>query len=58
MGLIVLKVSDEDKEYIIVEIPPTRSDVMHTCDIAEDVGIGYGYNNIVRVFPPTNTTGT
>jgi phenylalanyl-tRNA synthetase beta chain len=30
---------------------------MHQCDIAEDVGIAYGYNNIPKVFPPTNTTG-
>jgi phenylalanyl-tRNA synthetase beta chain len=27
------------------------------CDIAEDIGIAFGYNNIPRVFPPTNTVG-
>ena len=56
MGLKVKKVSD-DGSSLLVEAPPTRSDVMHACDVAEDVGIAYGYNNIVRQFPPTNTTG-
>jgi phenylalanyl-tRNA synthetase beta chain len=56
MGLKV-KEANEDGSLVTVEVPPTRSDVMHTCDIAEDVGIAYGYNNIVKVFPPTNTVG-
>jgi len=30
---------------------------MHECDIAEDVGIAFGYNNIPKVFPQTNTIG-
>lgn len=30
---------------------------MHACDIAEDIGISYGYNNIPTEFPPTNTIG-
>ncbi|EAX92593.1 phenylalanyl-tRNA synthetase, beta subunit family protein [Trichomonas vaginalis G3] len=29
-----------------VTVPPTRSDVLHPCDIAEDVAIAYGYNAI------------
>lgn len=29
-----------------VTVPPTRSDVLHPCDIAEDVAISYGYNKI------------
>ncbi|XP_024008694.1 phenylalanine--tRNA ligase beta subunit, cytoplasmic isoform X2 [Eutrema salsugineum] len=29
-----------------VHVPPTRSDVLHPCDIIEDVAIAYGYNNI------------
>ena len=40
-----------------VIVPPTRTDIMHECDIAEDIGIAYGYNHIPKVFPPTNTTG-
>jgi phenylalanyl-tRNA synthetase beta chain len=41
----------------VVEVPPTRTDVIHECDIAEAIGIAYGYNNIPKVFPPTNTVG-
>lgn len=36
---------------IDVEIPPTRHDVIHACDIYEDVAISYGYNNIKRTLP-------
>lgn len=40
-----------------VSVPPTRSDILHPVDIAEDVGIAYGYNNIVQRVPATNTVG-
>eukprot|EP00227_Mantoniella_beaufortii_P009897 CAMPEP_0197580416 /NCGR_PEP_ID=MMETSP1326-20131121/4211_1 /TAXON_ID=1155430 /ORGANISM="Genus nov. species nov., Strain RCC2288" /LENGTH=596 /DNA_ID=CAMNT_0043144159 /DNA_START=57 /DNA_END=1847 /DNA_ORIENTATION=+ len=40
-----------------VEVPPTRSDVLHACDIAEDVAIAYGYNNIARTVPQMATVG-
>jgi phenylalanyl-tRNA synthetase beta chain len=40
-----------------VTVPPTRSDILHAVDIAEDVGIAYGYNNIVKRVPNTNTVG-
>lgn len=40
---------------IQVEIPPTRSDVIHACDIMEDAAIAYGFNNIVRTTPRTYT---
>ena len=56
MGLIFKGTKEEDKK-IVIEVPPTRTDVIHECDIAEDIGIAYGYNNIPRVFPPTNTVG-
>ncbi|XP_056018225.1 phenylalanine--tRNA ligase beta subunit-like isoform X2 [Ostrea edulis] len=42
---------------IMVEIPPTRHDVIHACDIVEDVAIAYGYNNIVKTIPQTNCIG-
>ena len=29
-----------------VKVPPTRHDVIHRCDIAEDVAISHGYDNI------------
>lgn len=33
---------------IAVSVPPTRSDVLHPCDVMEDVAIAYGYNEIPR----------
>ncbi|KAF3693106.1 Phenylalanine--tRNA ligase beta subunit [Channa argus] len=44
-----------DGDEIEVEIPPTRSDVIHACDIMEDAAIAYGFNNIVRTTPRTYT---
>lgn len=38
-----------------VHVPPTRHDVIHACDIYEDVAIAYGYNNIEKTLPRTNT---
>jgi len=34
-----------------VSIPPTRTDVLHACDVAEDVAIAFGYNNIEPSVP-------
>ncbi|KAI8421047.1 hypothetical protein MSG28_008176 [Choristoneura fumiferana] len=31
-----------------VRVPPTRHDVIHACDLYEDIAIAYGYNNIKR----------
>ncbi|KAK7347391.1 hypothetical protein VNO80_21921 [Phaseolus coccineus] len=31
---------------LIVSVPPTRSDVLHPCDVMEDVAIAYGFNTI------------
>ncbi|PSR96575.1 Phenylalanine--tRNA ligase beta subunit like [Actinidia chinensis var. chinensis] len=36
-----------------VSVPPTRSDVLHPCDVAEDVAIAYGYNEIPKSIPPS-----
>ncbi|XP_039249843.2 phenylalanine--tRNA ligase beta subunit-like [Styela clava] len=42
---------------IEVEIPPTRSDIMHACDIMEDCAVAYGFNNIAFTFPKSVTIG-
>ncbi|KAJ3590780.1 hypothetical protein NHX12_008729 [Muraenolepis orangiensis] len=42
-------------DQIQVEIPPTRSDVIHACDIMEDAAMAYGFNNIPRTTPRTYT---
>lgn len=36
-------------DNIVVTIPPTRSDILHPCDILEDVAIGYGFNTILGI---------
>eukprot|EP00195_Chlamydomonas_chlamydogama_P013016 CAMPEP_0202900502 /NCGR_PEP_ID=MMETSP1392-20130828/11868_1 /ASSEMBLY_ACC=CAM_ASM_000868 /TAXON_ID=225041 /ORGANISM="Chlamydomonas chlamydogama, Strain SAG 11-48b" /LENGTH=638 /DNA_ID=CAMNT_0049586901 /DNA_START=124 /DNA_END=2041 /DNA_ORIENTATION=+ len=38
-------------------VPPTRSDILHACDVVEDVAIAHGYNNIPKRIPPTVTEG-
>ncbi|XP_028393837.1 phenylalanine--tRNA ligase beta subunit-like [Dendronephthya gigantea] len=45
----------ENGKTIDVEIPPTRADVIHACDIMEDVAIAYGYNNIEETIPKSMT---
>ncbi|XP_039611891.1 phenylalanine--tRNA ligase beta subunit [Polypterus senegalus] len=40
---------------IEVEIPPTRPDIIHACDIVEDAAIAFGFNNIKRTIPTTYT---
>ncbi|XP_034403781.1 phenylalanine--tRNA ligase beta subunit isoform X3 [Cyclopterus lumpus] len=42
-------------DEIQVEIPPTRSDVIHACDIMEDAAMAYGFNNIPYTTPGTYT---
>ena len=38
-----------------VEIPPTRHDILHGCDLIEDVAIAVGYNNIPKTLPDACT---
>eukprot|EP00729_Bicosta_minor_P009676 gene9676-21229_t len=47
----------DDGEHLRVEIPATRSDVIHQCDIWEDCAISYGYNNIEWIEPKVATNG-
>lgn len=42
-------------DQLDVLVPPTRPDVLHECDLMEDVGIAYGYNRLPRGLPVTNT---
>jgi len=44
-------------ERIVVDVPPTRSDVIHGCDVMEDVAIAYGFNNLKKTIPKTITAG-
>ncbi|KAK8951278.1 putative phenylalanine--tRNA ligase beta subunit [Platanthera zijinensis] len=42
---------------VTVYVPPTRSDILHPCDVMEDVAIAYGYNKIPKTKPKCMTTG-
>lgn len=42
-------------DKLVVEIPPTRHDVIHSCDIYEDIAIAYGYNEIKKTIPQMST---
>ncbi|KAL4440220.1 hypothetical protein ABPG75_003221 [Micractinium tetrahymenae] len=46
-----------DGSKVQVQVPITRSDVLHACDVMEDVAIAYGYNNLVKTVPKTVTVG-
>lgn len=54
MGLRVEKSTAED---FTVKVPVTRSDILHACDVVEDIGIAYGYNNLETSLPSTPTIG-
>merc|ERR1711871_1796555 len=48
---------DETSDSVTVNVPPTRSDILHSVDVIEDVAIAFGYNNIQLEVPPTLTVG-
>ncbi|GAA6009323.1 hypothetical protein JCM10207_004350 [Rhodosporidiobolus poonsookiae] len=48
-----LVIAPEDE--IHVWVPPTRPDILHECDIMEDVAVAYGFDNLKKTFPQTNT---
>lgn len=44
-------------DNIQVAVPAYRSDILHSCDLIEDIGIGYGFDRIEPELPATSTTG-
>lgn len=48
-------VSPSNEDEILVQVPPTRPDILHECDIMEDAAIAYGFNNLPDKFPATST---
>ncbi|KAL2912595.1 phenylalanine--tRNA ligase subunit beta [Polyrhizophydium stewartii] len=44
-----------DAKTILVDVPPTRSDVLHACDVMEDAAIAYNFNKIVETLPKAST---
>ncbi|KAJ3084245.1 phenylalanyl-tRNA synthetase [Rhizoclosmatium globosum] len=55
MGVTASKGADD--KAISVQIPPTRSDILHPVDVMEDVAIAYGFNNITKTVPKASTAG-
>ncbi|KAI5966877.1 FRS1 [Candida pseudojiufengensis] len=45
------KPSTTENDLLNVNIPITRSDILHQCDIMEDAAIGYGYDNLKKTKP-------
>ena len=52
-----LKAEIINSNELEVSAPITRSDILHPCDIAEDLAISYGYNNIKKELTKTKTHG-
>jgi phenylalanyl-tRNA synthetase beta chain len=48
---------NQDGTYRVL-VPSWRVDVLHECDILEDIAICYGYQKIVPIFPPSSTIGS
>lgn len=40
---------------VTVDVPATRPDILHECDLMEDVAVAYGFDNLPKTFPSTNT---
>ncbi|EGV61270.1 phenylalanine--tRNA ligase subunit beta [Yamadazyma tenuis] len=49
------EVSTSDSKLLEVSIPITRSDILHQCDIMEDAAIGFGFNNIKKTKPKSES---
>lgn len=47
----------KNENTVDVKVPPTRSDIIHACDVMEDVAIAYGFNNLKFEIPSTITKG-
>lgn len=48
--------SSKSDDILEVSIPITRPDILHPCDIMEDVGVGYGFNNVPKDGELSNST--
>jgi phenylalanyl-tRNA synthetase beta chain len=46
-----------DSDTLHVDIPVSRADILHFCDIAEDCAVAYGFNNIRKTVPKTSCIG-
>lgn len=52
------QVSVIDSKTLRVKVHDIRSDVLHKCDLIEDIAIAHGFNNFSRQLPPWLTAGS
>ena len=52
----VLESSCPENFSIQVLVPMSRTDILHKCDVLEDIAIAYGFENIPMTVPSTSTT--
>lgn len=45
-------------DFVKVIVPPHRSDILHMCDVMEDVAISYGFNKLPSRVPHTSCFGS
>jgi phenylalanyl-tRNA synthetase beta chain len=45
---ILASPSPKNKDILDIDVPITRSDILHQCDLMEDVAIAHGYNDLPR----------
>lgn len=57
LGRMMLPAVEVSTDFIKAAIPPTRPDIIHACDVMEDVAIAYGFNQIPSRLPSTSTIG-
>ena len=50
------KPSPKDPNLLEVAVPITRPDVLHQCDVMEDLAVCWGYNNLPRTEPNRSAT--
>ncbi|KAI9897085.1 hypothetical protein N3K66_008107 [Trichothecium roseum] len=50
------KLSTENPKLLECSVPITRPDVLHQCDIMEDLAVCFGFNNLPRTAPTQSAT--
>jgi phenylalanyl-tRNA synthetase beta chain len=55
--MMLMPESGASATSVKVHVPPSRADILHECDIAEDLAIAYGFNHIEHRMPESSTVG-
>lgn len=50
-------IAETGSDYVVIEIPPYRTDIIHPRDIIDDIGRVYGFNNMGPIYPNTPSVG-